>query len=238
MALAPAQSAGGARAAPPSFSRRGLHRHGPAHARGGGGEAGRAGAAAALHAARRVQVHRRGRWPRLAGEEPPAERYHHLSSPPPPPPPHPLLPATTPAAARLQASLAAKLLLGSVVLAQPSAFPLWFQPLLQNASHLVSLGQLRELPRAVAALRASDGEARDIGRRGAERMRALLREEHLVGYVHAVVREYARALGQGGEEAGPPLGAVRTYHKYCRDSATWYCSHHWKGRPPRFDDRS
>ena len=122
----------------------------------------------------------------------------------------------------------------SVVLAQPSAFPLWFQPLLQNASHLVSLAQLRELPRAVAALRASDGEARDIGRRGAERMRALLREEHLVGYVGDLLREYR---GLMREEEGAP-SAVRLYHRYCGAGNAHFCSHARPGRPPKFDDRS
>ena len=80
-----------------------------------------------------------------------------------------------------QASLAAKLMLGSTVLSARSRYPLWFEPLLRHQVHVWGVAaSLADLPAAVRALRADDAAARRIARQGERRIATLLREPHLV----------------------------------------------------------
>ena len=84
-------------------------------------------------------------------------------------------------------------------------------------------------------LRGDDALARRIARQGEARIDELLREEHLVGYVRDLIREY-RGLMVHEEEGAP--SAVRLYHRYCGAGKAHFCSHARPGRPPKFDDRS
>ena len=77
-----------------------------------------------------------------------------------------------------QASLAAKLLSGSTVLAQESRFPLWFSALLRDGRELALLRpDLSNLPDALRALLADAPRSRKMAAAGAARMRALLRPQ-------------------------------------------------------------
>ena len=134
-----------------------------------------------------------------------------------------------------QASLAAKLMLGSAVISHASYYPTWFQPLLRDGEHLLLVdAQWRGLPAAVRWLRGDDATARRIARQGEARIEELLREEHLVGYVRDLIHEYQRLMVP--EEGAP--SAVRLYHRFCGAGKAHFCSHARPGKPPTFDDRS
>ena len=86
-----------------------------------------------------------------------------------------------------QASLAAKLMLGSAVISHASYYPTWFQPLLFFGEHLLLVdAQWKGLPAAVRWLRGDDATARRIARQGEARIEELLREEHLGGATWAI----------------------------------------------------
>ena len=117
-----------------------------------------------------------------------------------------------------QASLAAKLMLGSAVISHASYYPTWFQPLLFFGEHLLLVdAQWRGLPAAVRWLRGDDATARRIARQGEARIEELLREEHLVGYVRDLLREYQRLMvreegAPSADAALPPLLRRRRAH--------------------------
>ena len=109
-----------------------------------------------------------------------------------------------------QASLAAKLMLGSAVISHASYYPTWFQPLLFFGEHLLLVdAQWRGLAAAVRRLRGDDAMARRIARQGEARIEELLREEHLVGYVRDLIHEYQRLMVPEEEApsavASPPV---------------------------------
>ena len=98
-----------------------------------------------------------------------------------------------------QASLAAKLLSGSTVLAQESRFPLWFSALLRDGRELALLRpDLSNLPDALRALLADAPRSRKMAAAGAARMRALLRPQALGEYVASLLREYSHRFSEGG----------------------------------------
>ena len=101
-------------------------------------------------------------------------------------------------AQRYQASLAAKLLSGSTVLAQESRFPLWFSALLCDGRELALLRpDLSNLPDALSAA-ADAPRSRKMAAAGAARMRALLRPQALGEYVASLLREYSHRFSEGG----------------------------------------
>ena len=135
-----------------------------------------------------------------------------------------------------QASLASKLMLGSVVISVRSRFALWFEGLLRHDEHVVRVSpSLADLPAAVRGLQADDAAARRIARRGAALIELLLTERHLVGYVRQLLERYATHFVS--ETAAAP-SALRLYHSLCRERQRFFCTHSWPGRPPQFDSRS
>lgn len=134
-----------------------------------------------------------------------------------------------------QASLASKLMLGSVVISVRSRYPLWFEGLLKHGEHVVRVSSsLADLPAAVRGLQADDKAARAIARRGAAQIELLLTERHLVGYVRQVLEQFATHFV--ADAAAP--SALRLYHSLCRERQRFFCTHSWPGRPPQFDSRS
>ena len=98
-----------------------------------------------------------------------------------------------------QASLLSKMLLGSAVLTQRSHFNLWFQddetgPLVDGV-HVVRVRKdLRDLPEKIMWLRTNDSRARAIAARGAELVHALLKPEHLLRHMAAMLSRYSTSL--------------------------------------------
>ena len=106
-----------------------------------------------------------------------------------------------------QASLAAKLLTGSTVLVQQSAWMLWFADSLRDREHVVAIRHdLSDLPAQIEWLRANDAEAKAIAARGAARMRELLQEQSMRSHVAQLLCTYRRALEP--HDAPPPLGPL------------------------------
>ena len=106
-----------------------------------------------------------------------------------------------------QASLAAKLLTGSTVLVQQSAWRLWFADSLRDREHIVAVRHdLSDLPAQIEWLRANDAEAKAIAARGAARMRELLQEQSMRSHVAQLLCTYRRALEP--HDAPPPLGPL------------------------------
>ncbi|KAL1511673.1 hypothetical protein AB1Y20_004963 [Prymnesium parvum] len=96
-----------------------------------------------------------------------------------------------------QASLAAKMLLGSAVLSQRSRWPLWFQPLLEHETHLVLFrADLSDLPEQLRLLRQNDEVARLMGAMGADLVRALLEQRHLEAYVRGVLSRWVKLFSR------------------------------------------
>ena len=130
------------------------------------------------------------------------------------------------------ASLAAKLLSGSTVLAPRltltlvpnpnpnpdpnqvlaprSHFPLWLSPMLRNGEHLVETRpDLSDFPAALAALRNDTARARAIAAAGAARAAQLLRQSSIQAYVTSLLRVYVgrfdaaeRTMARGGGGGG------------------------------------
>jgi len=106
-----------------------------------------------------------------------------------------------------QATLLAKLTLGSVVISPTSSYPLWFDSLLRDGEHLIRpAANLRDLPRRLRWLADHDKDAAAIARAGQRRACELLAPTHVAGFVARLLRAYGlRFVG-----AIPPMehGAV------------------------------
>ena len=91
-----------------------------------------------------------------------------------------------------QASLLAKLTLGSVVLAQRSLFPLWYDDLLHDGVHLLrTTADLADLPTRLRWMNKHSGEARRIARAGQARACELLHIPHLARLLRRLLAKYA-----------------------------------------------
>ena len=92
-----------------------------------------------------------------------------------------------------QATLLAKLMLGSVVISPASSYPLWFDRLLKDGKHLIRpAANLHDLPRRLRWLADHDNEAAAIARAGQRRACELLAPTHVAGLVARLLRAYAR----------------------------------------------
>lgn len=89
-----------------------------------------------------------------------------------------------------QASLGALLALGVVVVAPPSRFPTWIEPLLRPDEHLLR-PSLAALPDALRWLAQRPADAAALASRGQRRACALLHAPHVAGYLARLLRAYA-----------------------------------------------
>ena len=88
--------------------------------------------------------------------------------------------------------LLAELTLGSVVLAQGTNFPLWYQPLLASETMVRVSADLKDLPSRLQWLAAHDDEARSMAEAGRRRACALLHLPNVAGYLGRLLQRYAR----------------------------------------------
>ena len=149
-----------------------------------------------------------------------------------------------------QASLLSKLTLGSVVVAQESLFPLWYDDLLKDGVHLLrTRTDLGDLSVRLQWLRHHGGEAQKIARAGQQRACALLHVPHLARFLRRLLSKYAalfegpypstlhlrvrrRRLGLSGAVADPRLQAPEWLwlHKASRrESTRALCDPWWRG---------
>ena len=127
-----------------------------------------------------------------------------------------------------QASLAAKMMLRSAVLAQASGWRLWYEPLLRDGTHVVRVAaDLANLLERLAWLRRDDARARAIGERGARWIRRLLAEDNIVHYVTLILQRY-RALFAPRPGAPPRLDAI--FSGLCNGRT---CKHYTAAAPPQ-----
>ena len=133
-----------------------------------------------------------------------------------------------------QASLLAKMLLGSTVVTQSSHWPLWYAEAVVDGVHALTMrADLADLPARLRWLRRADGHARQISARGAELVHALLDSSHLTAHMTALLDRYARLF----DGPAPPLTPL--YASLCAASVhggrTRRCSvYNLSSPPPRF----
>ena len=132
-----------------------------------------------------------------------------------------------------QASLLSKMLLGSAVLTQRSHFNLWFQddetgPLVDGV-HVVRVRKdLRDLPEKIMWLRTNDSRARAIAARGAELVHALLKPEHLLRHMAAMLSRYSTLF----VDSPPPLSPL--FGSLCGSGKRTCNVYNLTSPPPRF----
>ena len=128
-----------------------------------------------------------------------------------------------------QASLLAKLLMGSAVVTQRSHWPLWFEHALQPDVHVVRVrSDLRDLPAKIRSLRADDARAREIARRGREVAHSLLRSEFLVPHIARLLARYRKLF----TDAPPPLAPL--FASLCAGGTRSCSVYNHSAPPPRF----
>lgn len=134
-----------------------------------------------------------------------------------------------------QASLLAKMLMGSAVVSQRSHWELWFDAALVDGVHVLrTRSDLRDLRDKVAWLVNNDARARAMARAGREAVLALLDPKHLIGHVAALLARYEQlfALPGGRVDTPPPLRAIFT--SLCAGGARSCTVYNSSSPPPRF----
>ena len=128
-----------------------------------------------------------------------------------------------------QASLLAKMLIGSVVITQKSHWKLWFDDALIDGVHVVrTKSDLSDLPEKIEWLRANDAQARNIARRGSEVARALLDAEHVTEHMAALLARYKTLF----TDAPPRLSTL--FAALCASGERTCSSYNRSVPPPRF----
>ena len=128
-----------------------------------------------------------------------------------------------------QASLLAKMLLGSVVVTQRSHWRLWFQDALESGVHAVrTRSDLSDLPEKLGWLRSNDQRAQAIARRGNALARALLDPDNLVAHMAALLERYRTLF----LDEPPQLDAL--FHSLCSSGERSCSVYNRSAPPPRF----
>ena len=92
-----------------------------------------------------------------------------------------------------QASTLSKLTLGSVVVAQETLYPLWYDPTLISGRHLIrSKADLIDLLHVVQELNNDDVAAQEIARAGRQRACEIMHLPHLASYISRLMTRYTR----------------------------------------------
>ena len=134
-----------------------------------------------------------------------------------------------------QASLMAKMLVGSVAITQQSHWRLWFQDALVSGRDVIQVrSDLRDLPEKIAWLRENDEQAQSIAARGRRTVHALLKPENLIGHVARLLARYKTLFAEPGLFVDSPPSLDGLFASLCSDGSRKCSVYNASSPPPRF----